>query len=168
MPSLRAVAAHSQLRGVVTQPDRPAGRGHKLTPSPVKAAAMELGVPVYEPQRLRAFAGEIQGERFDLFALASYGRILPQQLLNLPRLGALNVHPSLLPKQTLECPYIDIVVRGQGEDALLEVVRHLEARAPMDLIPGIGFKRDGKLHFTTERPLKPLIEMPVSHLWALG
>jgi radical SAM superfamily enzyme YgiQ (UPF0313 family) len=69
-------------------------------------------------------------------------------------------HPSLLPRQTLECPYIDLVVRGQGEDTLLEVAQHLEARTPMDLIPGIGFKRDGKLHFTTERPLKPLVEMP--------
>jgi radical SAM superfamily enzyme YgiQ (UPF0313 family) len=56
-------------------------------------------------------------------------------------------HPSLLPKQTLEAPYIDIVVRGQGEDSLLEVVQHLENRVPMDLIPGIGFKREGKLFF---------------------
>jgi radical SAM superfamily enzyme YgiQ (UPF0313 family) len=65
-----------------------------------------------------------------------------------------------LPKQTLEAPYIDIVVRGQGEESLLEVVRHLEARTPLDLVPGIGFKRDGKLHFTTERPLKALVDMP--------
>jgi anaerobic magnesium-protoporphyrin IX monomethyl ester cyclase len=69
-------------------------------------------------------------------------------------------HPSLLPKQTLECPYVDIVVRGQGEDTLLEVVEHLEARAPLDLIPGLGFKRDQKLHFTTERPLKPIVDLP--------
>lgn len=69
-------------------------------------------------------------------------------------------HPSLLPKQTLEAPYIDIVVRGQGEDSLLEVVQHLENRVPMDLIPGIGFKRAGKLFFTTERPLKPIVDMP--------
>jgi radical SAM superfamily enzyme YgiQ (UPF0313 family) len=69
-------------------------------------------------------------------------------------------HPSLLPKQTLECPHIDIVVRAQGEDALLEVVRHLEARTPLDLVPGVGFKRDGKLHFTTERPLKPIVDLP--------
>src|SRR6202007_1687633 len=62
-------------------------------------------------------------------------------------------HPSLLPKQTLEAPYIDIVVRGPGEKLLLEVVQHLENRAPLDLIPGIGFKRNGKLIFTTERPL---------------
>src|SRR6516165_4671455 len=61
-------------------------------------------------------------------------------------------HPSLLPKQTLESPYIDIVVRGQGEDALLEVVQHIEARASLDLVPGIGFKRDRRLHFTTASP----------------
>jgi anaerobic magnesium-protoporphyrin IX monomethyl ester cyclase len=69
-------------------------------------------------------------------------------------------HPSLLPKQTLEAPFIDIVVRGQGEETLLEVVQHLEARTPVDFIPGIGFKRNGKLHFSTERPLKPLVELP--------
>lgn len=69
-------------------------------------------------------------------------------------------HPSLLPKQTLESPYIDIVVRGQGEDSLLEVVQHLEARTPLDLVPGIGFKRDRKLHFTTERPLRPIADLP--------
>src|ERR1700690_1961350 len=61
-------------------------------------------------------------------------------------------HPSLLPKQTLEAEYIDIVVRGQGEIALLEIVQHLEGRSAIDLIPGIGFKRDGKLIFTMERP----------------
>jgi anaerobic magnesium-protoporphyrin IX monomethyl ester cyclase len=69
-------------------------------------------------------------------------------------------HPSLLPKQTLEAPYIDIVVRGQGEDTMLELVQHLEDRAPIDLIPGIGFKRNGKLIFSTERPLRALVELP--------
>src|SRR5271170_7374300 len=69
-------------------------------------------------------------------------------------------HPSLLPKQTLEADYIDIVVRGQGEQSLLEVVQPIEHRAPMDLVPGIGFKRDGKVIFTTERPLHPIIESP--------
>src|SRR6476660_9728840 len=69
-------------------------------------------------------------------------------------------HPSLLPKQTLEADYIDIVVRGQGEEALLDVVQHLESRSALDLVPGIGFKRDKKLIFTTERPLKPIIDSP--------
>jgi anaerobic magnesium-protoporphyrin IX monomethyl ester cyclase len=69
-------------------------------------------------------------------------------------------HPSLLPKQTLEADYIDIVVKGQGEDALLDVVRHLESHSSLDLIPGIGFKRDKKLIFTTERPLRPIVDSP--------
>ena len=69
-------------------------------------------------------------------------------------------HPSLLPNQTLEAPFVDYVVRGQGEDAMLEVVQHLRSGAAPDLIPGIGFKRDGRIHFTPERPLRPLAEMP--------
>src|SRR4029077_16898482 len=69
-------------------------------------------------------------------------------------------HPSLLPKQTLEADYIYIVVKGQGEDSLLDVLQNLENRAPLDLVPGIGFKRDGKLIFTTERPLRPIVDSP--------
>jgi len=66
----------------------------------------------------------------------------------------------LLPKQTLEAPYIDYVVRGQGEESLLELVRHIESRSAPDLIAGIGFKREGKLILTAERPLRPLADMP--------
>jgi methionyl-tRNA formyltransferase len=98
VPSLRVAAERTQIVAVVTQPDRPAGRGQKLTPSPVKATALELGLRVYEPKGLKAFASELAGEAFDAFALASYGKILPQELLDLPKLGSLNVHPSLLPK----------------------------------------------------------------------
>ena len=69
-------------------------------------------------------------------------------------------HPSLLPKQTLEADCVDIIVRGQGEDTLLELVQHLESRSAIDLIPGIGFKRNGKLLLTSERPLKPIVDLP--------
>lgn len=69
-------------------------------------------------------------------------------------------HPSLLPKQTLEANCVDIIVRGQGEEALLDLVQHLETRSAIDLIPGIGFKRNGKLFMTTERPLKPIVDLP--------
>jgi radical SAM superfamily enzyme YgiQ (UPF0313 family) len=69
-------------------------------------------------------------------------------------------HPSLLPDQTLASPYVDIVVRGQGEDSLLEVVRRLEGGDSLHDVAGIGFKVDGKLVFTPERPLRPLSEMP--------
>jgi len=98
VPSLHVLAEQTDLAMVVTQPDRPAGRGHKLQPTPVKVAALERGLRVVEPVKLKAFARELLSERFDLFALASYGRILPAEVLALPRLGALNVHPSLLPK----------------------------------------------------------------------
>lgn len=118
VPSLRVTAARSQLAGVVTQPDRPAGRGLKLTPSPVKRCAMELGVHVYEPSKLREFAASISGDGFDLFVLASYGRILPESLLALPRLGALNVHPSLLPKYRGATPIQGAISDGEHETGL--------------------------------------------------
>jgi anaerobic magnesium-protoporphyrin IX monomethyl ester cyclase len=69
-------------------------------------------------------------------------------------------HPSLLPGQTLDAPYVDIVVRGQGEDSMLAVADRLRAAAPLDDVQGVGFKRDGKPCFTPERPLKSLNEMP--------
>src|SRR5580700_11170412 len=69
-------------------------------------------------------------------------------------------HPSLLPKQTLEAPYIDYIVRGQGEDSFLELVQHLQAGSAPDFVAGIGFKRNGKLIMTPERALRPLVEMP--------
>ena len=115
VPSLRVAAAKTELAGVVTQPDRPAGRGHRLQPTPVKRAALELGLHVFEPVRLRAFAGEIAAASLDLLVLASYGRILPAELLALPRLGALNVHPSLLPKYRGATPIQTAIARGERE-----------------------------------------------------
>jgi len=115
VPSLRVAAAHTQLAGVVTQPDRPAGRGQRLRPTPVKSAALELGLRVYEPLRLGDFAREMRDAHFDLFVLASYGRILPQALLELPRLGALGVHPSLLPKYRGATPIQTAIANGERE-----------------------------------------------------
>jgi methionyl-tRNA formyltransferase len=81
---------------VVTQPDRPAGRGQKLAPTPVKSAALALGLPVHTPVKLRAFAGDVRAAAPDRCVVASYGRIVPQVLLDAAPLW-LNVHPSLLP-----------------------------------------------------------------------
>ena len=81
----------------MTQPDRPAGRGHKLQPTPVKRAALEAGIRAIEPERLRDAFDVLAGARADLFAVASYGKIVSQRILDLAPLGALNVHPSLLP-----------------------------------------------------------------------
>ncbi len=100
---------------MVTQPDRPAGRGHKLTPTPVKKAALELGVPIYEPLSLKAFTQEHESETYDLFVLASYGKILPAALLAMPKYGALNVHPSLLPKYRGATPLQTALLNGDSE-----------------------------------------------------
>ncbi|MBD5604090.1 MAG: methionyl-tRNA formyltransferase, partial [Candidatus Eremiobacteraeota bacterium] len=97
MPALRAFAERVACVLVVTQPDRPAGRGHKLQATPVKRAALDLGIATVEPQRLRDAAREIAATDADLFAVESYGKIVPQDVLDLARLGALNVHPSVLP-----------------------------------------------------------------------
>jgi methionyl-tRNA formyltransferase len=150
VPSLHVAAARTQLEGVVTQPDRPAGRGHKLTPSPVKTAALALGLRVYEPLRLRPFADDVAGASFDLFALASYGRILPQALLDVPRLGSLNVHPSLLPQYRGATPIPSALRNGErrtGVSIMLmdagmdtgEIVR----QEPVDIEPGETL---GELH----------------------
>jgi len=97
VPALRAFAASLHCVLVVTQPDRPAGRGHKLRATPVKLAAQALGIATIEPERLRDAQAALAALDADLFGVASYGKIVPQALLDVPRLGALNVHPSLLP-----------------------------------------------------------------------
>ncbi len=98
MPALRAFANHVECALVVTQPDRPSGRGHKLTPTPVKLAALDLGLRTIEPEKMRDALETLRALEADLYAVASYGKIVPQAILDLPQLGALNVHPSLLPR----------------------------------------------------------------------
>jgi len=97
VPSLRVFAAEVDCALVVTQPDRPAGRGQRLQATPVKIAAQELGIATLEPEKPIALLARLRDAELDLFALASYGKIVPRALLDLPRLGALNVHPSVLP-----------------------------------------------------------------------
>ncbi len=115
MPSLRVVAERSNLVAVVTQPDRPAGRGQKLTATPVKTAALAMRLRVVEPVALKPFADSLHAESFDLFVLASYGKILPQALLDIPRLGSLNVHPSLLPAYRGATPIQTALRNGERE-----------------------------------------------------
>src|SRR5450755_851261 len=69
-------------------------------------------------------------------------------------------HPSLLPDQTLACPYVDVVVNGQGEDAMMEIIKHIEDGVSLKGIKGVGYKEDGRLVFNSPRALRPLREMP--------
>ncbi len=100
---------------MVTQPDRPAGRGKKMAPPPVKELALRLGLPVRQPDTLKApeLAGELAALRADLFIVVAYGRILPIALLNIPRLGPWNVHASLLPKYRGAGPIQWAIIRGE-------------------------------------------------------
>ncbi len=99
----------------VTQPDRPSGRGQKLAPSPVKAAAAALGVPVLQPERLRPFVDDVRALAPDALVVASYGKILPAALLATARLGAFNVHPSLLPLYRGATPLQSAIRDGRRE-----------------------------------------------------
>ncbi|MBC5810204.1 MAG: methionyl-tRNA formyltransferase [Candidatus Eremiobacteraeota bacterium] len=94
---MRAFAAAAGCVLVVTQPDRPAKRGQKMLPTPVKNLALELDIPTLEPESLKDFADALGTAKPDLVVVASYGKIVPQTILDLAPLGALNIHPSLLP-----------------------------------------------------------------------
>ena len=99
---------------MVTQPDRPAGRGHKLVPTPVKRAAQERGLAVFTPERLRPFIDDVRGLGADAFAVASYGKIVPQAMLDVVPI-AFNVHPSLLPLYRGATPLQSAIRDGRSE-----------------------------------------------------
>jgi methionyl-tRNA formyltransferase len=117
VPSLRAVAAGAELVAVVSQPDRPAGRGQAQAAPAVKIAAGEIGVPVLQPEKVRTpeTAAALAAFGADLFVVVAYGRILPQSLLDMPRLGAYNVHASLLPRLRGAAPIQWSIIRGDSE-----------------------------------------------------
>jgi methionyl-tRNA formyltransferase len=116
VPSLRALLAGSDpLVGVVCQPDKPAGRGQQLAAPPVKRVALEAGVQVLQPQKLRTpdFAELLRPLAPDLIVVAAYGKILPKSILDLPRHGCINVHASLLPKYRGAAPIQWAILRGE-------------------------------------------------------
>lgn len=120
---------------VVSQPDRPKGRGQKLQPTPTKATAASRGVPVLQPERIReeTFLRAIADMHLDVGVVAAYGRILPESLLALPRLGMVNVHASLLPEYRGAAPVHRAVIDGRAETGvtIMRVVRELDAGAMM-------------------------------------
>ncbi len=100
---------------VVTQPDKPKGRGHKLTPPPVKVCAEEHGIPSYQPLSMKtdeAYDMLVQ-ENADLFIVAAYGQILPQRILDIPKYGCINIHASLLPKYRGAAPIQWCIIKGE-------------------------------------------------------
>jgi len=114
VPSLRILANQHHVLGVVTQPDRPAGRGRTLSPPPVKQAANDLGLPVIQPNRLREPEAMEQLRRWnpDLIVVAAFGQILRPDVLDLPAFGCINVHASLLPRWRGAAPIQAAILHG--------------------------------------------------------
>jgi methionyl-tRNA formyltransferase len=118
VPALKTLAASRHtIALVVTQPDRPKGRGRKLTPPPVKAAAQELGLEVIQPTSVKTaeFVERIIKVKPDIFVVVAFGHLLPQTLLDIPRLGAINIHASLLPKYRGAAPIHWAIIKGEKE-----------------------------------------------------
>jgi len=118
VPSLQALhRAGYSVAGVVTQPDRPSGRGQKVTFSPVKTEALQLGLKVYQPARLGEdwFIEELAGIKPEIIVVVAFGRILPRELLMLPDLGCINLHASLLPAYRGAAPINWAIINGERE-----------------------------------------------------
>ena len=132
VPTLTALSrsAHS-IAGVITQPDRPRGRGQKVQPEAVKLAATGSGIPVWQPERLRdpEFLNAMRSLDPDVGVVAAYGRLLPQALLDVPRLGFLNVHASLLPRWRGAAPVHRAILAGDTVTGItiMRVVLALDA-----------------------------------------
>lgn len=128
---LEMLIAEHDVIAVVTQPDRPVGRKRVLTPPPVKEVATKHGLPVYQPEKL-AQSSELEqliDLEADLIVTAAFGQILPESLLNAPKLGAINVHASLLPKYRGGAPIHQAIMDGQTETgiSIMYMVKKLDA-----------------------------------------
>ncbi len=120
VPSLIALSRIAEIVGVVCQPDRPQGRGMKTTPPAVKIAALELGLDVFQPEKVRdgTLAAWMEGKQADLALVIAYGRILDRRCLDAPRLGCLNLHASLLPKYRGAAPIQRALMNGERESGV--------------------------------------------------
>ena len=133
VPTLDALLAATPhvVVGVVTQPDRPRGRGQKVSDAPVKARALDAGLPVLQPERMKdpAFLDALAAWGADLGVVAAYGRILTETILATPRLGMINVHASLLPRYRGAAPVHRAVIAGETGTGvtIMRVVKALDA-----------------------------------------
>jgi methionyl-tRNA formyltransferase len=132
VPTLDALLASAHaVVGVVTQPDRPRGRGQHVADAPIKARASGAGVPILQPLRLKdpSFTDALRALHADLGVVAAYGRILTDEVLATPRLGMINVHASLLPKYRGAAPVHRAIMAGENETGvtIMRVVKALDA-----------------------------------------
>jgi methionyl-tRNA formyltransferase len=139
VPTLqRLISSRHQVVAVVTQPDRPRGRGQHTAFSPVKDVAIAVGVPVLQPERLKVaeFVDPFRALAPDLAVVAAYGRIIPQLVLDIPKHGMINVHASILPKYRGAAPVHRAVIAGDTETgvSLMQLVFDLDAGPVFDVV----------------------------------
>lgn len=118
VPALAAlVDAGYEVAGVVTQPDKPKGRGKTLVPTPVKEEALKHGIPVYQPRKVREpeFVETLKEMEPDIIIVAAFGQIIPKEILDMPKFGCINIHASLLPKYRGAAPIQQAVINGDKE-----------------------------------------------------
>jgi methionyl-tRNA formyltransferase len=132
VPALQTlIDSEHEICAVYTQPDRPAGRGRKLTPSPVKVLALSAGLSVYQPENFKAAADlqQLQTLNADLMVVVAYGLILPQAVIDTPKLGCINIHGSLLPRWRGAAPIHRAVMAGDSETGvtIMRIVKKLDA-----------------------------------------
>jgi methionyl-tRNA formyltransferase len=120
LPTLRILLAHHDVVAVVTQPDRPAGRGQRVQASPVKELALAHGLPVLQPERVRepGWADRLRGFAPDVAVVIAFGQILPRPVLDVPGRGSINVHASLLPRYRGAAPIAWAIIRGEQETGI--------------------------------------------------
>ncbi len=127
----KIIADGFEVVGVFTQPDRPKGRGMKLVAPPAKEVALEHGIPVFQPENFRSEepVEDLRALKPDVCAVVAYGRILPQRVLDIPRLGCINIHASLLPRYRGSAPYQWAVLDGLKETGVSAQFMKLEMDA---------------------------------------
>lgn len=127
----KLIQAGYHILEVVTQPDRPKGRKREMTPPPVKAAALEHGIPVFQPEKLREIGAveHLLALKPDLIVTAAYGQILPKEIIELPQYGCINVHASLLPKYRGGAPIHKSIIDGETQTGvtIMYMVEKLDA-----------------------------------------
>lgn len=120
VPCLAALYEHCEVIGVVTQPDKPRGRGQKLVPSPVKAWAEAHGLPVWQPKKIKEeeFTKFLEEQKPELMVVVAFGQILSQRILDIPTYGCINVHGSLLPRYRGAAPMQWCVINGEKKTGI--------------------------------------------------
>jgi methionyl-tRNA formyltransferase len=150
VPALRVLNRLTSVRCVVTQPDRPAGRGNKLNPPAVKLAALEMGLPVWQPETLKGHADDPRFADLDLIVVMAYGELLRRDLLAKPRRDCINLHASLLP-------------RWRGASPLQAVLRAGDERTGVTVMRMVPALDAGPMFLAEELPITPRMTLPELH-----